>query len=310
MNEIVYQPDAGRDRHRRLFAQMRRDLAASAGMARQMLTRQLHAEYRQTLLGGFLAFLPALGMVFWAVLADRAKILDAGDTGIPYAAFVLLGLVAWQTFVESITVQIDTLASERSLLAKLDLPPESLIGAAVARVLVNVAPKILVVAVVFLFLRQGVPWTVVLAPLPLVVLALLGTAIGLFLAPLHALYHDVGKGLQAVTTFWFFMTPVFYAVPKEGLFRTLVAWNPVTPLLGLARDLAALGTSTSWTAALWMTLVDRRRPAARRGSSTAWRCRWCSRRRSSLPAQEGLQPRSTYASRPWMPPSLPKPDSL
>ncbi|MDQ1348331.1 MAG: lipopolysaccharide transport system permease protein, partial [Acidobacteriota bacterium] len=48
---------------------------------------------------------------------------------------------------------------------------------------------------------------------------------------------------------------VFYAVPKEGLFRTLVEWNPVTPLLGLARDLAALGTSANWTAALWMTLV-------------------------------------------------------
>ena len=253
MNEIVYQPDAGSDRHRRLFAQMRRDLAASAGMARQMLLRQLRAEYRQTLTGGFLAFLPALGMVFWAVLADRAKILDAGDTGIPYAAFVLLGLVAWQTFVEAINVQIETLASERSLLAKLDLPPESLIGAALARVLVNVAPKVLVVAVVFLYLRQGVPWTVVLAPLPLLVLGLLGTALGLFLAPLHALYHDVGKGLQAVTTFWFFMTPVFYAVPKAGLFRTLVAWNPVTPLLGLARDLAALGSSTTWAPALSMT---------------------------------------------------------
>ena len=196
MNEIVYQPDAGRDRHRRLFAQMRRDLAASAGMARQMLLRQLRAEYRQTLTGGFLAFLPALGMVFWAVLADRAKILDAGDTGIPYAAFVLLGLVAWQTFVEAINVQIETLASERSLLAKLDLPPESLIGAALARVLVNVAPKVLVVAVVFLFLRQGVPWTVVLAPLPLLVLGLLGTALGLFLAPLHALYHDVSNRID------------------------------------------------------------------------------------------------------------------
>ena len=255
MTEIVYQPDAGRDRYRRLFRQMRRDLGASAGVARQMLSRQLRAEYRQTVFGGLLAFLPALGMVFWAVLADRAKILDAGDTGIPYAAFVLLGLVAWQTFVESIHVQIETLANERAVLAKLDLPPESLIAAALARVLVNVAPKILIVAVAFAYLHLGVPWTVVLAPLPFLVLVLLGTALGLFLAPLHALYNDVGKGLQAVTTFWFFMTPVFYAVPKDGLFRRLVEWNPVTPLLGLTRDLTALGTSTSWSGALWMTLA-------------------------------------------------------
>ena len=175
---------------------MRRDLAASTALARQFLSRQLRAEYRQTLLGGFLAFLPALGLVFWAVLADRAKILDAGETGIPYAAFVLLGLVFWQTFVESIQVQIETLASERALLAKLDLPPESLIWHDGVRILVNLAPKLVLVAVVFVFLRQAVPWTVVLALLPVVVLVLLGTAIGLVLAPLHALYHDVGKGLR------------------------------------------------------------------------------------------------------------------
>ena len=264
MTEIVYEPDAGRDRHRRLLRQMRLDLAASSALARQLLARQLRAEYRQTLFGGLLAFLPALGMVFWAVLADRAEILDAGDTGIPYAAFVLLGLVAWQSFVEAIQAQIDSLASERALLAKLDLPPESLIVAALAQVQVNVLPKLLVVAVAFAFLGQGVSWTVLLAPLPFLVLVLFGTALGLILAPLHALYHDVGKGLQAVTTFWFFMTPVLYAVPKIGLFRTLVAWNPVTPLLGLARDLAvmgasgaggAIGASPHWAGAAGMALA-------------------------------------------------------
>jgi lipopolysaccharide transport system permease protein len=255
MIEVTYQPDAGRDRYRRLLREMRRDLTASTALARQFLSRQLRAEYRQTLLGGFLAFLPALGLTFWAVLADRAKILDAGETGIPYAAFVMLGLVFWQAFVESIQVQIETLASERALLAKLDLPPESLILAGLFRTLVNLAPKLVLVALVFVYLRQTVPWTVVVALVPVVVLVLLGTAIGLVLAPLHALYNDVGKGLAAVVTFWFFMTPVLYAVPPQGLFRQLVELNPVTPLLGLARDLAARGLPESFAAALWMTMA-------------------------------------------------------
>lgn len=255
MNEIVYQPDARRDRYRRLFRQMRRDLATSSALARQLLSRQLRAEYRQTLFGGLLAFLPALGLVFWAVLADRAKILDAGATGMPYAAFVLLGLVFWQSFVEAVNVQIDTLAAERALLAKLDLPPESLILAGVARVLFNLGPKLVLVGLAFVYLRQGVPWTVWVAALPVVVLVLLGTALGLVLAPLHALYNDIGKGFQAVTTLWFFMTPVLYAIPAKGLFRRLVELNPVTPLLALARDLAARGLPESYGAALWMTLV-------------------------------------------------------
>ncbi len=253
MNEVIYLPDSGRERYRRLLQQMKQDLAASPRVARQLLARQLQGEYRQTLLGGVLAFLPALALVLWAVLAERARILSGGVTEIPYAAFVLLGLVLWQTFVDSIQIQIETLDRERALLTKVDLPPESLILAGLGRVFVHLGPKLLLVALAFALLRQGVGWTLLAAPLPLLALVLLGTALGLFLAPLHALYHDVGKSLQAVLTLWFFVTPVLYAVPAQGLFRRLLELNPVTPLLGLARDLATTGSPESWPPALWMT---------------------------------------------------------
>ena len=263
--------------------EMRRDLTASTALARQFLSRQLRAEYRQTLLGGFLAFLPALGLIFWAVLADRAKILDAGRPAFPTPPSCCSASSSGRrSSSRSRCRSRPSPPSARSSPSSTSRP-ESLILAGLFRTLVNLAPKLVLVALVFVFLRQTVPWTVVLALVPVVVLVLLGTAIGLVLAPLHALYHDVGKGLRRSTTFWFFMTPVLYAVPPKGLFRPLVELNPVTPAPRPgARPRRPRPARELCRGALDDT-GDGRSPCRSPGSSTASPCRWCSRRRSSPP---------------------------
>ena len=59
------------------------------------------------------------------------------------------------------------------------------------------------------------PWTIVLLPIPILCLYLLGTAIGLLLLPIGALYQDIGRGIGLVLRFAMYMTPVVFPVPKE-----------------------------------------------------------------------------------------------
>jgi lipopolysaccharide transport system permease protein len=80
-----------------------------------------------------------------------------------------------------------------------------------------------------------------LAPVALLHLIALGTAIGLFLTPISALYQDVSRALGIGLSLWLFLTPVIYSAPKQGLFATLVRLNPVTPLLVTTRELATTG---------------------------------------------------------------------
>jgi lipopolysaccharide transport system permease protein len=93
------------------------------------------------------------------------------------------------------------------------------------------------VAAALAWYQVPVASTALFAPLTVAAMIVLGAGMGLFLAPLSALYQDVSKTLAIVTSFGFFLTPVVYPVPTRGVFALLVNLNPVTPLLVTTREL-------------------------------------------------------------------------
>ncbi|MEM7049888.1 MAG: ABC transporter permease [Acidobacteriota bacterium] len=237
----------GRSSHRQLWRGMLRDLRRAPPMARLWLRRGFAADLRPSLLGGLLLFLPPLGLVLWALLAQRGELLQPGPLAMAFPVFVLVGVVLWQTFLEALNVQIETLGRELPTLAKLDLPPEAFILAGLGRVLVHLAVKMLLVVAALAWLGVRPGWGLLAAPLALAALLALGTALGLLLAPFAALYRDVSRTLQAVTLLWLFLTPVFYQAPGQGPLAVLMRLNPVSPLLSLTRDLLVLGRPTAWS---------------------------------------------------------------
>lgn len=229
------------DLHRRLLASMRREAVRAPALALRRLRHDLAARYLTSRLGIPLAFVPALVVTLWATLAYQARIITVGALAIPYPAWVLVSVVLWQVFVEALGTQVDGLAAERQLLAKVDLSAEALILSRLGEALFQLTLKLVLVAVVMALFRVALPLTALLLPLLALPLAALGTACGLWFAPLASLHPDLGRALPAVTTVGFFLTPVVFPVPAAGVLRFLVLTNPVTPLLGLARDLAVAG---------------------------------------------------------------------
>lgn len=252
--EIVRTPDR---RLRGLLAQLprlRADLGRAPRHALRLLAHDLRGRALGTPLGLAAAFAPAIVVALWATLAARARWLAPGDLALPYPAWVLLSVILWQAFAESLQLQVDGLAAERSVLAKVDLPAEALVLARLGEALLQLGFKVAVgLALVALF-RVDLPATTLLLPLLALPLALLGTAAGLWLAPLAALYPPLARALPAATTAGFFLTPVLFPVPDRGLLRAIVLVNPVTPLLSLARD-ASLGLGVSHPAALAAALA-------------------------------------------------------
>jgi lipopolysaccharide transport system permease protein len=220
---------------------MRRDAARAPRLALRRLRHDFAARHRRSLLGLPLAFAPALVVTLWATLASQARILTVQAVAVPYPAWVLISVVLWQAFAEALTAQVDGLAEERRLLAKIDLPAEAIVlerwmGAGLQLLL-----KLALGLALLLLFRVELPWTAALLPLVALPLTLLGSAVGLWLAPIAALYPDLRRALPAATTLGFFLTPVVFAVPAEGALRDLLLANPVTPLLGFARDVAVAG---------------------------------------------------------------------
>ncbi len=239
--ETIYTPESRLRQPKQLWRDMWRDLLASRDLAWRLMVRDISAQYRQSFLGIFWAFVPPIVAATGLTLASNAKVLNIGATDIPYPAYVMFSMALWQTFVEALNGPIQAVMAAKPMLARINFPREAIILSQVGQVFFNFGIKLILIAALFLIFQIPLSWTVVLAPVALIHLVMLGTAIGLILAPLGALYEDVSRGLTLATSAWLFLTPVIYPPPQTGLFAQLVRWNPVTPLLVAVRELSTSG---------------------------------------------------------------------
>lgn len=239
--EIVYTPESQLRHPIALLRQMIQDLLNARGLAWQLIIRDISAQYRQSFLGIFWAFLPPIATAAGLTLASNAQVINLGETSLPYPAYVMFSMTLWQTFVEAVTTPVQSVTQAKAMLTRINFPREALILSSLGQLGFNFGIKLLLIVGLFLWFRLPVPWTIVLAPVALLHLIGLGTAIGLFLAPLGMLSQDITRGLTLLMGVWLFATPVIYPAPKDGLFATIVQWNPVTPLLTTTRDLATTG---------------------------------------------------------------------
>ena len=213
--------------------------------------RNISAQYRQSILGYAWAFLPPLlSMAIW-VLLNSQKIISIEDPGMPYPLFVLTGTVLWQTFVDAINSPLKLVTESKAMLAKINFPREALILAGLLEVLFNFFIRILLLVAIFVWYQTPVMGTVALGFLGVLSLIILGLMVGVLLTPLGVLYNDVGRSITIFTQFWFFLTPVIYPMPKDGVVALIVLYNPVTPVLVSAREWLIFG-STSQLMGFWV----------------------------------------------------------
>jgi lipopolysaccharide transport system permease protein len=251
-SEVVFYTPESKVRHPfDLFKEMWRSILGARELAWQLLLRDIKSQYRQSLLGFFWAFVPAIATGIGLTVANNAKIINVGETDLPYPAYVMFSMTLWQTFTESINLPIQGVNAAKAMMAKINFPQEAIILAKLGQVVFNFAIKLILIIGLFIWFRFPVSWEILIAPVALLHLIALGAFIGVLLAPIGALYQDVQKSLRFVTSGWLFLTPVIYPPPKEGIFSIIVNLNPVTPLLVTARELAT-GVELSHPTGFWV----------------------------------------------------------
>ena len=239
--KTIYTPESQMRRPKKLWGLMWRDLLASRELAWRLLVRDISAKYRQSFLGIFWAIIPPIVLATGFTLAKSGGVINLGNTEFPYPAYVMFSMTLWQTFVEALQGPIQAVTKAKAMLARINFPREALILAKLGEVFFNFGIKLVLIVGLFIWFKMPVTWSIILAPVALIHLVMLGTFLGLLLAPMGVLYQDFSMGLTLVISFWLFLTPVVYPVPNEGLFGTIVKLNPVTPLLVTTRELATTG---------------------------------------------------------------------
>ena len=220
---------------------MWRDLLASRELAWRLLVRDINAQYRQSALGFFWAVVPAIITALGFTFAKNSGIVNISDTELPYPLYVMFSTTLWETFLESLNGQIGALAKSKAMLAKINFPREAIVLSQLGQIVFKFSIKLIFIIALFIWFRVPVTLSVFIAPVGLIHLIMLGTAMGLLIAPLGTLYQDVSRLIPIVARFCLFLTPVVYPVPTQGLFSNVVRFNPVTPLLVTTRELATTG---------------------------------------------------------------------
>lgn len=236
MTEVVYTPRSELLNPLKFVGSMFKGLFASRELAWRLFVRDISSTYRQSFLGYIWAFLPPLATTLTFVFLRSQNLFTTGSTSIPYPAYVIIGMLFWQVFVDSVQCPLKAVTAAKPMLSKIQFPPEALLLSALGQVLFSFLMRCILLVGALLWYQLIPPGSAFLVPVAIVALMMLGLMFGVLVTPIGMLYTDVTQSLTVVLTFWMFFTPVVYPPPGSGLGALICRWNPVSPLLTVGRD--------------------------------------------------------------------------
>ena len=192
-----------------------------------LIWRDIKVRYKQTLVGaGWAVIQPLMIMVVFSLLFGRLARLPSD--GIPYPLFYFSALLPWLYFAQSFGQVTNAVVGQQALIKKVYFPRLVLPIVAVMSGLVDLGIAFVVLVGMTLWYGMVPGWPVLLLPAYVLLPMLTALSLGLWLAPLNAVYRDVRHAVPFVTQLWMFASPVVYSstlVP--GPWRWLYRLNPL-----------------------------------------------------------------------------------
>ena len=225
------------------------NLWENRGLIRLMVGRDLTLRYKRSTLGIWWTLLnPLLTTgVMWIVFGKIFR-FDVGE-GIPYIVYLLSGILLVTFFSQATIASGSAIVGNAGVLSKVYVPPEVFSVSAALSAAANFMISLIILLVIQLVTGVGIPWTVILIPIP--VLAMLGLAAGLGLLIAAAAVHffDVIDLASVFIQLISYLTPSFYPIsiiPESFLF--VIYLNPLYSYLTVFRGFMYGGEFVDW----WM----------------------------------------------------------
>ncbi len=240
-----------------------RELWAYRELLWVLATRDVKVRYKQAVLGAAWAIIrPFTTMVIFSVVFGAlAKI---PSDGFPYPVFVFAGLLPWSFFSTAISASGQSLVGSSHLVSKVYFPRLIIPLASVGAGLVDLMISTVILLLMMLWYGVSWSWGLLVAPLLLVAVVFTALGVGTLLSALTVAYRDFSHLTPFLVQVWMYITPVIFPVsivPKE--WQWLLYLNPMTGLvegfraafLGKAFDAVGLGISFAIAVVLFVAGV-------------------------------------------------------
>lgn len=226
------------DKARKPVASEVSNLWAHRGLIRLIVTRDLTVRYKRSTLGIWWTLLnPLLTTgVMWIVFGNFFRF--EMDSDIPYVVYLLSGILLITYFAQAVMASGSAIVNSAGILTKVYVPPEVFSVSAAIAAAVNFMISLAILLVIQLMMGVGIPWTVVLVPIPVVAMLALTAGLGLLIAAAAVHFFDVldltGVAVQLIS----YLTPTFYPlsiIPDSYLW--IIHLNPLYSYLTVFREL-------------------------------------------------------------------------
>ena len=228
----------------------------------QMTRREVAGRYKGSALGLAWSFsnpvfmLVVYTFVFSEIFKSRWGGVGGDESKTQFAVILFVGMIVMGLFTEVLNRAPSLIISNVNYVKKVVFPIEILPVIAMGAALFHSFISFGVLLTAFALFNGYLHWTVIFAPLVLLPLVILTLGLGWMLASLGVFLRDVGQTISLITTVLMFLTPVFYpitAVPER--FRPFIMANPLTFIIGQAREVLIWGHMPNWIGLGIYTLI-------------------------------------------------------
>jgi lipopolysaccharide transport system permease protein len=216
----------------------------------QLVRRELRQKYKGSALGvaWYLVNPLVLMGAYWLMFGTLLPGVAEPD----YPLFLMVGLLVWLFFSQSLISAAASLIVHSSLVSRIRFPRETIPASVVTVQLVTFAIVLALLTPIELAVRGTLEPALLLLPPLVACLYAFVLGLALVVSVLHAYYRDVEPILAAALLPWFFLTPIFFDPDKlPGLSNArwagdVLQWaNPVAPFVTAMRDVLYAGTAPS-----------------------------------------------------------------
>ncbi|MEN8153941.1 MAG: ABC transporter permease [Acidobacteriota bacterium] len=204
-----------------------------------LVSRELKAKYRGTVLGFFWSFMnPILlvtvysivfGLIFQPKYAEMEK-------QIYYSIFFFSGILPWTWFSSSILESSNVLIAHGALIKKINFPVEILPIMVVITNMIHFILGVPILIIAFLILGKSLSIWVLFLPIAILVQFIFTLGLGFFISSLTVHFRDIRDLLVNLITLWFFVTPIIYPFSFEPIqnskfLKLFLSLNPMTHII-------------------------------------------------------------------------------
>lgn len=200
----------------------------------ELVARDIKIKYRRSVLGVLWTLLnPLLMMIVLSVVFSNLFKFDVEN----FPLFILSGQVIFNFFSESTTNAMGAILGNASLIRKIYVPKYLFVISRIFSSFINLMASFTALLLVMVVTRAELHWTVILVPIPLVLLVAFSMGIGLILSAIAVKFRDIMHLYSVFLTALTYLTPVIYPMSiLPGWLYKIVMLNPLTNILMMFRD--------------------------------------------------------------------------